>query len=169
YHSADDSTFWHAQPSASALVDKLWLAPGEPITARFQTNGVQVVTTGFKQPRATVFALNISNGDPELLREARNRFPGWLPPLVPVGWQALLTTLSNGVVTAATAPLGTGTFRVRLGAADGTNAVPSGAGLEGDWLYGDCYVVIASSPHSLDGTTTQRRHVYFRCESIPST
>ncbi|HUW33418.1 MAG TPA: hypothetical protein VM223_17555 [Planctomycetota bacterium] len=171
-HDADEGTFWTPHPQDYALLDKLLLAAGEPLAARFQQFGPRVLATRFKDPRAAVFALDITDGDPQLLREGRHQWPGMHPTIFPVDWRPLPTTLADGVATADTAALKPGTYRVRIAIADGADPQPD-AGTFSD----DAYVVITPAlgargdnpARSLDLFTEQNRQVYFRGEQIPVT
>jgi hypothetical protein len=163
-HDTDEGTFWTPQPMDQFRLDQLWLRVGQPIAGMFLTNDVAAVSTRLKQPRVTVFALDITQGDAQFFREARHQWPGMYPTLIPVPWQELPTVFANRQITADTTNLPAGVYRLRVAAADGAAPSPIGAG-----LFGDGFVVIADSPHSLDVLTPQNRAVFFRGESIPVT
>jgi len=180
-HDSDEGYSWTPHPQDYALLDKLLLKPGEPLVARFQQFGPRALATRYKAPRAGVFALDIADGDPQLLREGRHGWPGMYPALVPVNWQSLPTTLADGVASADTNGLKPGTYRIRVAIGDGNvpdfsnqaRTPEQNAGTFSD----DAFIVVSAPPaagkpgpaRSLDLFTEQNRDVYFIGESIPAT
>lgn len=160
-HDTDEGTFSTPHPQDFVLVDQLLLAPRAALTARFTDFGPKAVLSRMKDPRATVFALAITDGDAQLVREGRHQWPGMYATLQPPDWQKLATTMKERVITADTAALPPGVYRVRVAFADGTEPA-----WNKDLYTEDVYVVISDSPVSLDVTLPENRQAYYRGETI---